>query len=159
MKSEVHKINRFLMFKLPAAFICGVRLKKLTTLKSVVTVKYQWINQNPFKSMYFAVQSMAAELSTGAIVLTKIRNSNHKVSMLVTNYKATFTKKAVGRIRFTCYDGALIDEALERTINTGEGQTILMKSVGVNENSEQVAAYEFEWSIKVKSLKISKAQN
>jgi len=26
-----------------------------------------------------------------------------------------------------------------------------MKSVGVNENGEQVSAYEFEWSVKLKS--------
>jgi len=38
-------------------------------------------------------------------------------------------------------------------IETGEGQTILLKSVGINENDEQVSAYEFEWSVKLKSKK------
>ena len=139
------------MFKLPSAYLCGVRLQEIDASKSVVTVRYKWINQNPFRSMYFAVQSMAAELSTGAIVIKKIGESGEQISMLVINHKGAFTKKAVGLITFTCNDGKLIDEALKRTIETGEGQTIVMKSVGINENGEQVSAYEFEWSLKLKA--------
>jgi len=144
-------MNRFLMFKLPSAYLCGVRLKELTKKSAVVTVTYKWMNQNPFNSMYFAVQSMAAELSTGAIVIKKIKESGSKISMLVTNHSGAFTKKATGKITFTCNDGVLIDEALHRTIQTGEGQTIQMKSIGINEQGEQVSSYTFEWSLKLKS--------
>jgi hypothetical protein len=151
MEVTVKKIKRLLMFKLPSAYLCGVRLRQIDSSKSVVTVRYKWINQNPFNSMYFAVQSMAAELTTGAIVIKKISESGNQISMLVTNHKGTFSKKALGLITFTCYDGSLIDEALKKTIATGEGQTINMKSVGINETGEQVSAYEFEWSIKLKS--------
>jgi len=153
MEVTVKKMNRFLMFKLPSAFLCGVKLRELDSEKAMVTVTYKWINQNPFKSMYFAVQSMAAELSTGALVIKKIQECGKPISMLVTNHSGKFTKKAVGKIRFTCADGNLIDEALKRTIETGEGQTILMKSIGINENEEQVSVYEFEWSVKLKNIK------
>ena len=150
MKVTVKKMNRFLMFKLPSAYLCGVKLKELDNRKAIVKVTYRWINQNPFKSMYFAVQSMAAELTTGVIVIKKIRESGKKISMLVTNHTGTFTKKAIGRITFTCEDGLLIDEALKQTIKTGEGQTIVMKSVGVDEAGDQVSVYSFEWSIRLK---------
>jgi hypothetical protein len=153
MSVTVKQMNRFLMFKLPSAFLCGVRLKELDDSKTIVTVTHRWINQNPFNSMYFAVQSMAAELTTGALVIKKIKESGKQISMLVTNHHGTFTKKAVGKITFTCNDGHLLDEALNRTIENGEGQTILMKSVGINEKGEQVSAYEFEWSVKLKSNK------
>jgi hypothetical protein len=36
-------------------------------------VKHRWINQNPFNSMYFAVQAMGAELATGALVMYQIK--------------------------------------------------------------------------------------
>ncbi|KAF5296692.1 hypothetical protein FQR65_LT19802 [Abscondita terminalis] len=53
--------------------------------------------------MYFAVaQAMAAELSTGALVMREIQRSGKKVSMLVANNNGTYTKKAVGTITFTC---------------------------------------------------------
>ena len=153
MEVTVKKMKRFLMFKLPSAYLCGVRLREIDNSKSVVTVRHKWINQNPFKSMYFAVQSMAAELTTGAIVIKKIAESGKQISMLVTNHKGTFTKKAVGKITFTCNDGGSIDKALNKTIETGEGQTIVMKSMGINEEGEQVSVYEFEWSLKLKSKK------
>ncbi|UMB55199.1 DUF4442 domain-containing protein [Lutibacter sp. A64] len=153
MEVTVKKMNRFLMFKLPSAFLCGVKLKDLDNEKAVVTVTYKWINQNPFRSMYFAVQSMAAELSTGALVIKKIQECGKPISMLVTNHNGKFTKKAVGKIRFICKDGNLINRALKQTIETGEGQTIVMKSIGLNEYDEQVSVYEFEWSVKLKSSK------
>ena len=150
MKLTPSKLNTFSMFKLPSAYLCGVRVKYLDDEKCIIKVKHKWINQNPFKSMFWAVQGMAAELSTGALMIGKIKESGKKVSMLVTTNNATFTKKATGRITFTCNDGHLIDEALKKTIETGAGQTIWMKSVGVNEEGVEVSTFNFEWSVKVK---------
>lgn len=145
------KLNTFTIFKLPSAYFCGVRTKYIDANKCVVTVKHRWINQNPFNSMFWAVQGMAAEFSTGALMMTKIKESGKKVSMLVTSNTANFTKKATGKITFTCNDGNLIDEALKKTIETGEGQTIRMTSIGVNEAGVEVSTFRFQWSIKVKS--------
>lgn len=144
------KLNTFLFFKLPSAYWSGVRLNKISTDSCTVSVKHRWINQNPFKSMYFAVQAMAAELSTGALVMYAIKNSGKKISMLVANNKATFTKKARGRITFTCNDGHLIAEAIGRTIANGEGQTFWMTSIGRDEKGDIVSEMQFEWSVRVK---------
>jgi len=141
------------MFKLPSAWLCGVRVKHIDKSNCTVSVKHRWINQNPFKSMYFAVQAMAAELSTGALVMSKIQESDAKVSMLVAQNKTRFSKKATGKIKFSCYDGDKVNEALEKTIETGEGQTLWMKSIGVNEEGVEVSVFEFEWTLKVKSPK------
>jgi hypothetical protein len=150
MELSVSKLNRFIFFKLPSAFICGVRVKSIDKDKCVVTVKHRWINQNPFNSMYFAVQAMAAELTTGAMVIDKIQQSRKKISMLVANNKCNFSKKATGRITFACQDGHLIEEAVQKTIATGEGQTFWMKSIGTNEEGAQVSEMDFEWSIRLK---------
>jgi uncharacterized iron-regulated protein len=119
--------------------------------KAVVTVKHKWFNQNPFNSMFWAVQGMAAELTTGAMMIDQIRNSGKKISMLVANNNANFSKKATGKITFTCEDGHLIKEALEKTIATGEGQTVWMKSVGVNTDGVVVSTFNFEWTVRLKS--------
>lgn len=145
------KINAFNMFKLPAAYLCGVRASYLDNEKCVVKVKHRWINQNPFKSMFWAVQGMAAELTTGALVMAKIRESGIKISMLVTTNNSTFTKKATGRISFICHEGRLIDEAIKKAIETREGQTFWLKSTGTNEDGVEVSSFNFEWSVKVKS--------
>lgn len=151
MKITPSKLNSFLMFKLPSAYFCGVRTKYLDDAKCIVSVKHRWINQNPFNSMFWAVQGMAAELTTGALVMAKIKQSGKKISMLVANNKATFTKKATGRITFECNEGHLIDDAIKKTIETGEGQTIWMKANGQNIDGVEVSSFNFEWTIKLKS--------
>ena len=150
MEFTAEKINTFLFFKLPSAFWCGVRAKTLDNNQCKVTVKHRWFNQNPFNSMYFAVQAMAAELSTGALVMYQIKKSGKKISMLVANNKGNFTKKATGRITFVCQDGHLIEQAIQQTIATGEGQTFWMKSIGRDEKGDQVSEMEFEWSVRIK---------
>lgn len=139
------------MFKLPSAWLCGVRVKEISETTCKTSVKHQWINQNPFNSMFWAVQGMAAELSTGAMVINQIKESGKKISMLVANNKASFTKKATGKIIFTCNDGHKIADAIEKTIATGEGQTFWMQSVGMNEDGVVVSTFDFEWTVKVKS--------
>jgi len=116
----------------------------------VVSVKHKWINQNPFNSMFWAVQGMAAELSTGALMMSKIRASGKKISMLVANNKASFTKKATGRITFSCNQGKDIDQAIKKAIETKEGQTVWLSSIGVNADGVQVSEFHFEWTLKVK---------
>lgn len=150
MQFTTGNLNKFLFFKLPSAFWCGVRVKSIDANQCKATVKFCWFNQNPFNSMYFAVQAMAAELTTGALVMFQIRKSGRKISMLVANTKANFTKKAVGRITFVCIDGHLIEEAIQRTIATGEGQTFWMKSIGTDEKGDQVSEMDFEWSVRLK---------
>lgn len=150
MKFTPQKINTFSLLKLPSAYLCGVRVKSISEDLSVVTVKHKWINQNPFKSMFWAVQGMAAELSSGILVMQAIQNSGKKVSMLVINMNATFTKKATGRITFKCNDGKAIRNAIRKSVETGEGQTLLVTSEGINEEGVSVAKFQFEWSLKVK---------
>lgn len=139
------------MFKLPAAYFTGVRTKHLDDTTCVVSVKHRWVNQNPFKSMFWAVQGMAAELTTGALVMKKIKESGKKISMLVASNNASFTKKATGRITFTCKEGHKIDEAIKQTIETGEGQTVWLNANGVNADGVEVSSFNFEWTLKVKA--------
>ena len=93
---------------------------------------------------------MDAELSTGAMVMSCIRASKKNISMLVANNKATFYKKATGKITFICNDGKLIEQTIKDAILSGEGKTCWMKSEGFNEDGILVSVFEFEWTLKVK---------
>ena len=151
MSASARKINLFLAFKLPSAYFAGVRLKTIDQKQCTTSVKHRWINQNPFKSMFWAVQGMAAELSTGALVMDEIQQQDKRISMLVANNKATFSKKARGRIHFICEDGLAIRAAIQKAVDTGEGQTCWMHSVGKDANGDVVSEFDFEWTVKVKS--------
>lgn len=144
------KLNMFTFIKLPSAWWCGVRLQSIDKNRAVVTVKHRWFNQNPFRSMFWAVQGMAAELSTGAMMIDQIEGSGKKISMLVANNNANFSKKATGKITFICEDGNKIKEAIDKTISTGEGQTLWMQSIGTNEDGVVVSTFNFEWTVRLK---------
>jgi len=153
MKLTPKKINLFLLAKLPSAYFCGVRLKNISSSESITSVKFKWINQNPFGSMFWAVQGMAAELATGALVMQKIQESGKNISMLVASNNAQFTKKAKGRITFTCKDGAMLDAVMSKVIESGEGQVIVMNVAGTNEEGIEVSTFNFEWTLKLKKQK------
>jgi hypothetical protein len=148
MEFTPFKLNAYTFFKLPSAFWSGVRVKQITSENCKVLVKHSWFNQNPFKSMYFAVQAMAAEFTTGALVMFHIKSSGKNISMLVAQNKAVFTNKATGKITFTCNQGKEIAECIENAIRTNEGQTIWLTSIGINVNGEQVSEMQFQWTIK-----------
>lgn len=150
MAAFVRKFNAYLFFKLPAAWWCGVRLEAVGDGFAQTSVRLRWMNQNPFRSMFWAVQGMAAELSTGTLVMQEIRNSGREVSMLVLNNRAHFSKKATGRIRFRCEDGGLLKEVMQRVLATGEGHTLWMSATGRNEAGETVSEFHFEWTLKVR---------
>jgi translation initiation factor 2 alpha subunit (eIF-2alpha) len=150
MEFTPFKLNFFTFFKLPSAFWSGIRVKSISSEVCEVTVKHRWFNQNPFNSLYFAVQAMAAEFTTGALVMYQIKESKKNISMLVAQNKSVFTKKATGRITFTCNQGNTIKQTIQKAIDSNEGQTIWLTSIGTNENGEPVSEMQFEWTIKVR---------
>lgn len=148
MKFTVPKINTFLLAKLPAAWICGVRLSQLSANNAEARVRHRWINQNPFGSMYFAVQLMAAELTTGVLVMRAIREAGVPVSMLVASCAASYQKKATGKIIFSCDQGELVRQAVAEAAKTDSPVILSLVSRGRNEAGEQVAEMKFEWTLK-----------
>jgi hypothetical protein len=150
MRITPKKVNVFMLLKLPLAYIGGVRVKTVSEEQSTVKITYKWMNQNPFKSMFWAAQGMAAEMSTGVLVMKAIEKSKEKVSMLVTHQEANFFKKATGTILFTCTGGKEISEAIHSSKETKEGQVIVLTSEGKNEDGVVVSIFSFEWSLKVK---------
>lgn len=143
----------YLLQKLPLAFFAGIKVKYCDGDKSVVALPFTWRSQNPFRSVYFAAQIAAAELSTGVLFLAGIYP--HKdISMLVIRSQAEFLKKADGDILFTCKDGNYINQLINEAISSGESRQILAKSVGRLANGTVVSEVQFEWSVKQRTSKV-----
>ena len=150
-KITVRNINFFLLVKLPSAYISGVRVHSINATEAVATVKHRWINQNPFNSLYWAVQGMTSELATGILVMKAIEASGREISMLVRHQQGSFTKKATGRINFICKDGLSIKEAIQKAIASGEAETITMTAEGFDSEGDSVSKFEYTWWLKAKS--------
>ena len=150
MKITPKRVNLFMLLKLPLAYIGGVRVKTLSEEQATVKITHKWMNQNPFKSMFWAAQGMAAEMSTGILVMKAIEDLKENTSMLVTHQEANFYKKATGEILFTCKGGNEISKAIKMSKINKEGQVVQLITEGKNENGVVVSKFSFEWSLKVK---------
>jgi hypothetical protein len=141
------KFKLFLLKKLPAAFFSGLRIVSANEKSCAVSIPYKWFTQNPFRSTYFSCLAMAAEMSTGALVMANTYKRKPAVSMLIINIEGSYHKKATGTTVFTCEHGMEIRRAVEEAI-AGQPQTIRVRSAGSNSNGEIVAEFWFTWSIK-----------
>lgn len=138
----------FLFAKLPMGWIAGIRVKSLSKESCVTSVPFKRLNKNPFKSIYFAVQSMAAELSTASPCLLAIEGLNPSVAFIIVDMKANFYKKAVDRVYFTCEDGNKAFDAVNKAINTRDAAEATFKTVGKMKDGTIVSEFEFTWSFK-----------
>ena len=149
---EIGKIKSPLRFKFwsflkfPASRFAGLRIDKLDSESCVVSVPGGWRTQNPFKSMYWAVQGMGAELSTGGYALAVVNSLGRRTRTLVAAQESTFRKKAIGRITFSCEDGVLAKKAVEESTQTGNPVSVELKSTGRDTAGDVVSEWVFKWS-------------
>ncbi len=74
--------------------------------------------------MYFAVQSMAVELSTAAPVILALKGIDVNVALIITELKVDFVKKARSKVVFTCRDYGAINTAATRLKQPGDIATV-----------------------------------
>lgn len=141
----------FMLQKMPLGFFAGLRVEELTTTHCRTGLPYGWRTTNPFRSMYFAAQSMAAELSTGALAMMAVHLAPAPVSMLITNLEAEFGKKATTWTTFTCEEGPKLFDVVAHTVATGEPVTARVETVGRMSDGVEVSRFHFTWSFKKRS--------
>jgi hypothetical protein len=145
------KFKLYLFFQLPMGWIAGLRVVELSKEKCVTSVPFKWLTKNPFRSMYFAVQSMAAELSTASTCLLAVTGEKPSIAFIIVDCKAKFSKKATGRVYFTCENAANAFEAVEFCKKTGEATSATFRTIGRMKDGTIVSEFEFTWSFKMRS--------
>jgi acyl-coenzyme A thioesterase PaaI-like protein len=138
----------YLSVKLPMGLFAGMRIKTLTPERCEVTVPARWRTLNPFGSMYFAVQAMAAELSTGAPALVACRAADPLVRSLIVGMTAEFTAQATERVTFCCAHVGQLTSAVEEALRTGESVRAQVPTVGTMADGTVVSRFTFSWSFK-----------
>ncbi len=154
-KKMLHPLSfrLFTLTQVPAGFIAGMKLIELTPTQCQTSIPFKFLNKNPFKSIYFAVQSMAAELSTAAIALLAMQGIKPSIALLVVGMEAEFVKKATGKTYFTCENGQEIAHAVQKAAQTGEATSVRAKTVGKMKDGTIVSTFYFTWSFKQRRKK------
>ncbi len=135
--------------KLPSVAFWGVRIHSINREACTIALPYSRRTQNPFSSIYFAAQAGAAELSSGLLASLALQGQP-PVSMLVTDFKISFLKKARAESYFTCKAGEEIFKAIEQTLKTGEPQIVVAHCSARMADGTEVSRAEITWSFKRK---------
>jgi hypothetical protein len=137
-----------MLFQVPLNFVTGMRIRELNEDSCTITVPYRWRNKNPFKSTFWAVLGMAAELSTGALVKMYTYKLEPSVAIIVGDCTGEFVAKATDLTTFVCKDGRRIAATVKKAVKTGEPQEVLCKTIGYSQAGEEVARFTFTWKMK-----------
>jgi hypothetical protein len=138
----------YLWARLPLAACAGLSLRRLDEAGCTVALPGGWRTQNPFRSTYFAAQSMAAEMSTGAPAMMLAEGASASVSMLVREVRGVFTRRIQGVAEFTFDDVADMREVVDRAVATGESESFVARSVGRTRDGGTASEFEITWSFK-----------
>lgn len=134
-------------------FLAGLKIDQISAESCTTSVPFKWLNKNPFKSMYFAVQSMAAELSTATGCLVATMGQKPSIAFIIVNCQAKFIKKATSKVSFTCQDVSLAYEAVKICKESGEAVTRSFQTIGTQADGSVVSEFEFTWSFKTRQSK------
>jgi hypothetical protein len=83
--------------------------------------------------------------------MCEIETRKSSVSMLLVEAKASFSKKAKGKIRFSCNEVKDAKDLIDKAISSGDGQRHWFTSIGIDDNGDEVSRFQFHWSVKSKS--------
>lgn len=133
--------------KLPSVVFWGIRIYRLDPGQCQTRLPFNWRSTNPFRSIYFSALAGAAELASGALCLLHT-TGEASYSMLVTNFEATFHKKANHTVTMTCLDGNKIRKTIEKMKHPGDTATVSVTVSSHLPNGESPATFTITWSFK-----------
>jgi len=143
----------FNLAKMPMGVAAGLRLDHIDEESCKVTLPGGWRTQNPFGSMYWAAQGMAAEMATGVYGFVLTQAAPVPVRMILSGCSAEFTRMCKGRGSFVFEDGPKVRAAIEETLRTGEGVECATKVTGYDPSGEQVSSWTFTWAFRARLKK------
>ena len=145
----------YFLFNVPMGWFSGMKIKEISEKECITFLPfkwyYRWQNKNPYKSMYFAVQSMGAELSTASLATLATKGYNKSIALIVTEMSSKYFKKATGDLTFKCNDGEKIFDAVNKAVKTKKGVVAKVKTIGKMKDGTVVSEFYFTWSFKVRN--------
>ncbi|GAB2660929.1 PaaI family thioesterase [Vibrio panuliri] len=144
-------LNTFGFFKVPLIWLCRPKIIRLDENRVEVVIPLRRRTKNHLNSMYFGVLAVGADVAGGFMAMSKAQQRGEKISLAFKAVKGEFLKRPEGDVLFTCSDGHLIDEMLDRALETGER---INKPVTITatcpslHGEEPMAVFELTLSIK-----------
>lgn len=141
----------YLLYRLPLAACSGMRLLRLDDEGCTVRLPGGWRTRNPFGSTYFAAQTMAAEMATGAVAMLLVRTTAPSLAFILREVRGGFLKRIQGPSTYTFADVAGMRAVIARALASGESETFTARVEASSGSAETASEFEITWSFKRRS--------
>ena len=90
---------------------------EVTEQRCEVVIPLNWrTKRRDIRAMYLGTLCMGADIAGGLIAFNLVRRSKANVSFVFKDIRGEFFKRAEGDVHFTCNDGALIRDLVQRAL-------------------------------------------
>ncbi|WP_070963452.1 DUF4442 domain-containing protein [Vibrio sonorensis] len=124
MLSTVAKANLYLslfgFFKVPLIWLCRPKIVELDGEHVVVKLPINRRNKNHLNSMYFGALCVGADIAGGFMAMSKAKEKGQRISLAFKAVEGQFLKRPEADVHFICQDGRLIEQMLDRALESGE---------------------------------------
>lgn len=136
-------------------WLASPRIVELTDERCVVRIPLNWrTRRRDIHAMYLGTLCMGADVAAGLIAFKLVRERKLRVNFLFKDMKAEFLKRAEGPVFFTNNEGRLVQDLLQRALETGERQEAtvpVIATVPSKFGDEPVARFTLTLSLKKKA--------
>lgn len=132
-------------------FFVKPRVLEVNERRCVVRIPLNWRTKNHLRSMYVGVLCIGADVAGGLISFHLMQEKKANFSFVFKDLHCRFLKRAEGDVHFTNEDGAVIQDLVRRTLETGERQEAVVHvtaTVPSKLGDEPVAEFEMTLSLK-----------
>jgi acyl-coenzyme A thioesterase PaaI-like protein len=138
---------------LPLVFWLKPRVIELTDKRGVLMMPFRRRSKNHVSSMYFGVLSAGADLAAGIVAMRLFHKQKEKFTFIFKDFQAEFLKRCEADTYFTCDQGDLVKEAIEKALQTKQRQNVglnVVATVPAKYGDEAVCKFKITLSLKVK---------
>jgi acyl-coenzyme A thioesterase PaaI-like protein len=148
---ETAILRLFGFAKIPLLFLTRPTVVEVSDARAEVRIPLSRMTKNHLGSMYFGVLAIGADCAGGVIAMKQIADSGVDISLIFGEFQAKFLRRPEGDVHFSCEEGAQIRELVERTIASGQRESLpvhVTATVPSKSGREPVAEFTLLLSLK-----------
>jgi acyl-coenzyme A thioesterase PaaI-like protein len=147
MKRQVFLLGRF---KIPMLGYTGLKLVEVDDTTAIVNIKLKRRTKNHLNSMYFGALAVGADVAGGIHAFYFAQKHNKKVAFAFKGMSCEFIKRAESDCTFISNDGKKVEDAILKSINTGDRVNETTHVEVFDAEKELVATFQMIVSVKCK---------
>ncbi len=105
---------------IPLIGFCSPRIVYMDHTTLEVTIPHTWRTKNHLGSIYFGALAIGADLAGAFLVFSKAQARGINANFAFKDVNGQFLKRPEAKVHFISHDGALIDQMLDESLQTGE---------------------------------------